>query len=204
MRSLRQHGFTLIELLVSLTIFALIATASYSILGTTSRIWERTDEQTGEGKQIQFAFDYLRRQISKAIPVATVKDGDWVAWFDGNKTRLRFLVNSPSHAGLDGYYEMTLLIDSERTPPALDMEMRQVGSGKSELNVIRRTLVEGLQSAEFDFFASSGGENSASWHPEWSKTFPRLVRLRMRGLATGEWPELIIRLPADEMRYHQF
>lgn len=199
------RGFTLLEFLVSVTLFVLISGAAYGVLSTAGSLWERGDQQAVANTQTRFALDYLRRQLSRALPVAIPVDGRWRVWFEGEPHRVRFLVRGPRHVGLHGFYETVIFHNMEVTPPRMDLEMRRIDRETAH-GVFRRTLLEGVPKVGFEYFGPRDGGDEAAWSPQWqeSRSLPRLVRVRLGSDTTGEWPELIIRLPADVVRYHQF
>ena len=201
----RIRGFTLLEFLVSVTLFVLISGAVYGILSTAGRLWERGDEQTTASTQIRFAFDYMHRQLSRALPVATPVDGRWTAWFEGEPHKVRFLAKGFRHVGLHGFYETVIFHNMEVKPPRIDLEMRRIDK-ETAYGVFRKTLLEGIPKVGFEYFGSRDGRDEAAWFPQWqgSQSLPRLVRIRLDSETTGEWPELTVRLPADVVRHHQF
>jgi hypothetical protein len=68
-----------------------------------------------------------------------------------------------------------------------------------------RPLAEGLESARFAFYGAPAKDAEEAWHARWDagQRLPRLVRLRLESEVAGEWPELVIRLPADGVRYQR-
>lgn len=201
----RVRGFTLLEFLVSITLFVLISGAAYGVLSTAGRLWEHGDQQAVANTQMRFALDYMRRQLSGALPVATRVDGRWRVWFEGTSNRLRFLVRGPRHVGLYGFYETVIFHNTEVTPPRIDLEMRRIDK-ETVHGVFRRTLLEGISKVGFEYFGQRDSGDEAAWSPQWqeSRSLPQLVRVQLGSDTTGEWPGLTIRLPADVVRYHQF
>ncbi len=201
----RTQGFTLLELLVGITLFALISAAVYGVLNTAGKLWERGDQQAVANTQIRFALDYMRRQMSRTLPVATPVDGSWKVWFEGESHRVRFLVKGPRHVGLHGFYETVIFHNREVIPPRIDLEMRRIDK-KTAQSVFRKTLLEDIPEVSFEYFGVYDGEDKMIWASQWQEhqSLPRLVRVQLNSNITGEWPELTVRLPTDAIRYHQF
>ena len=199
------RGFTLLEFLVSITLFVLISGAVYGVLSTAGRLWERGDQQAAANTQIRFALDHMRRQLSRALPVAIPVDGRWRVWFAGESHQVRFLVRGPRHVGLHGFYETVIFHNMKVKPPRIDLEMRRIDKETTH-GVFRKTLLEGVLKVGFEYFGSRDGRDEVAWSPQWQESWslPRLVRVRISSDTTGEWPELIVRLPADVLRHHQF
>ena len=199
------RGFTLLEFLVSITLFVLISGTAYGVLSTAGKLWERGDQQALANTQIRFALDYMRRQLSKTLPVATPVDGRWRVWFEGESHQVRFLVRGPRHVGLHGFYEAVIFHNTDVKPPRIDLEMRRIDR-ETVHGVFRKTLLEGVPKAGFEYFGPRNGGDEATWFPQWQEgqSLPRLVRVRLGSDTTGEWPGLTVRLPANVVRYHQF
>lgn len=201
----RIRGFTLLEFLVSMTLFVLISGTAYGVLSTAGKLWERGDQQVLANTQMRFAFDYMRRQLSRVLPVAVPVDGRWRVWFEGEPHQVRFLVRGPRHVGLQGFYETVIYHNIEVDPPRIDLEMRRIDR-ETVQGIFWRTLLEGIPKAEFEYFGRPDGGDEAVWFSQWkeSRSLPRLVRVRLGSDTTGEWPELTVRLPANVLRHHQF
>ncbi len=201
----RIRGFTLLEFLVSVTLFVLISVAAYGALSTAGRLWERGDQQAVANTQIRFALDYMRRQLSRALPVAIPVDGRWKVWFEGTPHQVRFLVRAPRHVGLHGFYEAVIFHNMEVKPPRIDLKMRRIDKETAH-GAFQKTLLEGVPKVGFEYFGRPDGGDEAVWSPQWREiwSLPRLVRVRIGSDTTGEWPELTVRLPADVVRNHQF
>lgn len=199
------RGFTLLEFLVSITLFTLISGAAYGVLSTAGRLWEHGDQQAVANTQTRFALDYMRRQLSRTLPVAISVDGRWRVWFEGKPHQVRFLVRGLRHVGLHGFYETVIFHNREAKPPRIDLEMRRIDRETAHA-VFQKTLLEGVTEVGFEYFGPHNGGDEATWSPQWQEgqSLPRLVRVRLDSDTTGEWPGLTVRLPADVVRYHQF
>jgi hypothetical protein len=65
--------------------------------------------------------------------------------------------------------------------------------------------VADLESATFSFFGVLGQDSEESWQTslQGRQRLPRLVRLRLTSKRVGEWPEMIMRVPSDAIRYQR-
>ena len=95
-RGKNHGGFTLLELLVALAIFALMAVAIYSSLGTLLRSSARLDEEGGRLKELQAALRLLERDLDQVAdrPVRSTYDEELppLSW-PGLENRLEFTAN---------------------------------------------------------------------------------------------------------------
>ncbi len=66
-------------------------------------------------------------------------------------------------------------------------------------------MLEGLESARFDFYGSQRADAEPTWQASWdnAQRLPSLVRVRLASRAAGQWPEMLIRLPTDGVRYQR-
>lgn len=206
----RSRGFTLIELVVGMTIFVLIAGAAYGGLRAASRTWEKTNEQARTTNEVRLAFDYLRRQLATAFPLAAPAEGGrWRVWFEGTDDRVVFLVEGSRHVGLSGLYQVVVHHNPDRTPPGVDWVMQRfdetIRVGQISEGALRRALIEDVAEAEFTYYGRHAPDVPPVWSGTWRGTqgLPMLVRLQLRGGAVGDWPALTVRIPVDDLLFHR-
>ena len=204
----RIGGFTLLELLASIAIFGLIAGTAYTALRSAGRIWEAVDARSAADSEVRLAMDYLRRQLSMASPLAVRAEDRWQAWFEGDRSRITFLVEGSRHVGLGGLYQLMVLHNRDARPPRVDLVLQPVGErlriGEIRHRALRRTLLEDVVDMEFTFFGRREPDREPGWHSRWHdmQRLPKLVRLRLRGGVIGDWPAMTVRLPVDGLRFH--
>ena len=200
-------GFTLLELLASMAIFALIAGTAYAALRSAGRVWEAVDSRSAANGEVRLAMDYLRRQLSMASPLAVRAEDRWQAWFEGDRSRVTFVVEGSRHVGLGGFYQLVVFHNRDSRPPSVDLFLQPVGArlrmGEIHRRALRRTLLEDVAEMEFSFFGRREPDREPGWHSRWHdmQRLPRLVRLRLRGGEIGDWPAVTVRLPADGLRF---
>ena len=206
-RSSRNRGFTLLELLVGMTIFALIASTAYVGLRSASRTWEKVDARVWAHREVRFGIDHLRRELAAAFPLAVRTEGGWRVWFEGERTRVAFLVNGSRHVGLNGLYQVVAYHDSTSSPASLGLALNRfddgLAMGEIRDGALRRVLIEDVLDVEFAFYGRPDGDEEPAWHAEWraAQQMPRLVRLRLWGPVAGAWPAALMRVVAEELRF---
>lgn len=204
-----MKGFTLLEALVGITIFSLVITVLYAGYRLGIRSWESGERTHGAVSELRLAGSFVRRHTAQAFPLAVSQRNAWRLWFEGEPERLVFVTAMPPYLGQGGMYEMTLHVDAHQDGATLMVSRRllhpDAGSGRPGIDDRARPLVEGLESAEFAYFGAAADDGVESWQSRWAgkRRLPRLVRLRMTSKLLGEWPELIIRLPTDAIRYQR-
>lgn len=209
MRPRAVRGFTLLELLVAITIFSLVIAVLFSGYRLGVRSWElgeRTHEAVAE---LRLAGAFVRRHAAQAFPLAISENRAWRLWFTGEPERLVFITAMPAYLGQGGMYQMTLEIEDADEDRKLTVARRllhpDADSGKPGVDDRPRPLAVGLESATFDYFGVSSDESVASWHRSWvdQQRLPELVRLRLTSRQLGPWPDVVIRLPTDAIRYQR-
>jgi hypothetical protein len=147
--------------------------------------------------------------VAQAFPLAISRNGAWLVWFEGRPDRLVFVTAMPAYLGQGGMYEMTLQVDETDDGNLLTVSRRllhpDAQPGKPGVDDQARPLVKELESATFAFFGALGEDSEESWQTSWEgrPRLPRLVRLRLNSKSAGKWPELIVRLPSDAIRYQR-
>lgn len=209
---MKQHaarGFTLLEVLVALTLFSLVLVILYAGYRLSVRSWESGERSQAAVADLRLAGSFIRRYVSQALPLAVSDSNAWRLWFAGQPGRLVFVTAMPAHLGQGGMYEMTVHAEEQDDGIALMVSRRllhpDAEPGKPGVDDHDRPLVESLASAQFDYFGATEEQGAESWHSRWdsNQRLPRLVRLRLTSTLAGEWPDIVIRLPADLVRYQR-
>lgn len=206
LRSRLQHGFTLLELLVGLTLFSLIVAMLYGGFRLGTRSWESGASEVDSSSELRLASDFLRRQLSKTYPLAANDDGTWRMWFEGSPDRMVFLVDMAPRLGQGGLYEMTVSIGGVENQ-ALTVARRPLrewpGDVVDDRHARPRSLIDDVAAAEFAYFGAIEKDTEPSWHGSWDDPgqLPMLIRIRVATRSEGQWPDLIVSVKADGIRY---
>jgi len=209
MKNRAANGFTLLEALVGITIFSLVIVVLYAGYGLGIRSWESGERTQTAVSGLRLAGSFVRRHAAQAFPLAISKSNAWRLWFEGEPQRLVFVTAMPAYLGQGGMYEMTLTVDEQEDGATLMVSRRllhpDAEPGRPGVDDRARPLVEDLESAQFAYFGATGDGAEESWYARWvdRQRLPRLVRLRLRSKVVGEWPEIIVSLPTDTIRYQR-
>lgn len=203
------RGFTLLEVLVAITIFSLVIAVLYAGYRLGMRSWESGERTQAAVSELRLAGSFIRRHAGETFPLAISERRAWRLWFQGEPERLVFITAMPAYLGQGGMYEMTLEVDDAEEDSTLTVSRRllhpDAEAGRPGVDDGPRPLVEGLESATFDYFGITAEDGVASWHRSWvdQPRLPQLVRLRLNSRRAGAWPDMVIHLPADAVRYQR-
>lgn len=209
MKQRLPRGFTLLELIVGLTVFSLVIVVLYAGYRLAIRSWESGEGSHAAVSELRLAGAFVRRHTAQAFPLTFSANNAWHLWFEGEAHRMVLVTSMPTFLGQGGMYEMAFTIDRHDDGAALMVSRRllhpDVESGQPGVDDMPRVLVDDLESARFEFFGAPIDGGAASWHTRWMgrKRLPRLVRLRLSSNRVGEWPEIVVRLPIDAIRYQR-
>ena len=209
MTSRTARGFTLLELMVGITIFSLVIVVLYAGYRLGIRSWESGERTHAAVSELRLAGSFVRRHAAQAFPLAISRNNAWRLWFEGEADRLTFVTAMPSYLGEGGMYEMTLAVDRHSDGTAMMVSRRLLHpdavSGKPGVDDQPRLLAADLESARFDYFGATRADGEASWHTRWEgkQRLPQLIRLRLSSRLAGDWPEIVVRLPTNAIRYQR-
>ena len=205
-----QRGFTLVEALAAITIFSLVVVALYAGYRVAIRAWESGERTQAKVADLRLAGDFVRRQLGQAFPLAVADRRTWRLWFRGEPEGVAFASAMPAYLGDGGIYQMTL-VGEHRGDGARLMVARRLlhpdadpgAEGRDQ--EAPRVLVDDLDGVTFACFGAAEKGDDPRWHDRWEgmQRLPTLIRLRMVARDVGEWPELVVRLRADGIRYQR-
>jgi general secretion pathway protein J len=190
-----EAGFTLVELLVAIALLSFVSVALFGSLRFGTMAWSRGQAHTEQTEHIAGAQNLLRRLIADAYPLFLSDDPTrpQVA-FDGTSKSVSFLAPVPIALGAGGRSRFSLSVDQHNGRG--DLVIATAPELASSASGVKKTLLAGVQAAEFAYFGRTRSERAAQWHDDWSgeSSMPELVRLRVR-FATDDarrWPELVV------------
>lgn len=205
----RLRGFTLLEMMVGITIFSLVIVVLYAGYRLGMRSWESGERTQAAISELRLAGTFVRRHVAQALPLAISRNNAWHLWFQGDGERLVFVTPMPAYLGQGGMYEMTLSVEEQDDAAVLMVARRllhpDADPDRPGVDDQPRALVGDLESVRFDFFGADSEDVDASWHRRWEgmQHLPRLVRLQLTSHVAGAWPEILIPLPTDAIRYQR-
>lgn len=205
-----QRGFTLLEALAGLAVFSLVVVVLFSGYRLAARSWESAERAHEASAEFRIASEFMRRHLGKAFPLAISERGSWRLWFQGSREHVIFVTEMPAYLGHGGMYQMTLAVDDDedalhRVSVSRRLLHPEAEPGRAGTDDGPKVLIDGLSEAGFAFYGSPRRGAEPGWYARWERAerLPSLVRLRLADAETGAWPELVMRLHADGLRYQR-
>ena len=201
-RPLRHRGFTLLEILVAVTLLALLVMMAYGTLRTAVKSMRSGEALIERTDRLRTAQEFLRRQLSHAMPLAfeRMEDTGENHVFMADRDTLRFVAPMPGHLSRGGPHVQWLKLDGD----VLEFDHAQLNgydpenpkAGNKREPVV---LLEGIRDAKFEFreLDPETGE-LGEWESDWDdpQRLPLLVRLNVEfdEDTRQHWPDLEIPL----------
>jgi general secretion pathway protein J len=200
----RAHGFTLLELVIGLALLGLIMTLIIGALQLAIRGWDAVEATGGQANRVRLVHALLLRELTSVYPYRWKNTAEVKLAFAGASDSLRFVSSTPPRAGQGGLNLVELLavrsdqgvrLLMRRQIPA--REQRDFDRLKDEESVV---LLDGLESAAFEFYGADTPTGKPSWRAAWEdpQKLPRLVRISLRAKAAPPWPEVVVALRVSE------
>ncbi|MHB8920968.1 MAG: prepilin-type N-terminal cleavage/methylation domain-containing protein [Halothiobacillus sp.] len=191
----RQHGMTLIEVVIALVLFALIALALVSAMGTMGSTLTRSSQRIDDINDMRIITQFLRQTVGAPqlffVPAANGSNAD----FHGDQHSLYFVGNLSGYQGPGGLHLIHLYT---ATTGAADKQQLVVQflpwqPGQQwvpDFSTAKpHVLIDGLSDFSIHYLAPEGTDN---WQPEWSRLdrYPLAIRLNI-AVAGRYWPEIV-------------
>ena len=206
-RRSNNHGFTLLELIVGLTIISMIMLTIYAGLRLGARSWQAGTQRAEIVDEVRLLHGLLQRTLGSAVPIATRDNRTWQVWFEGTANSLRYLFAMPEQFGVAGYQELKIGAQAGESGNKLVSERRAMDEilnlGRQAAAVEHTVLVDELASISFAYFGSRDAKAPLAWHTSWERASrnPTMVKVRIASTGNGQWPDLLIPLFVDGVRY---
>jgi general secretion pathway protein J len=205
MRARRAHGFTLLELMIGLALLGLIMTLVFAGLQLSLRGWDGAEAAGERANRIRLVQALLARELAAVYPYRWKNTVDMNLAFAGAGNSLRFASSTPPRAGQGGLNLVELVF--ARSAEGMRLLMRRQIPAREQRDFDRLeeedsvVLLEGLESAAFEFFGSDTPAGKPSWRDRWEdpQRLPRLVRVSLRAKGYAAWPELVVALRVNEI-----
>lgn len=198
MRQVR--GFTLLELLLVLGLFAAMAALSLPVIRYLQQqsLHVRSQAQTVESQRAALA--WLRKTIQRAEPQALAVDsasGRDILW-QADATSIRWRGSLPSSLRMPGSVVQALALEPKESGLVLMYRLSAANStGAADQYLQEKTMLVGLQRAEFAYRRFEAGSRLSDWQSEWpdATRMPVQVRIRLWPKGAKYSFELLISLP---------
>ena len=190
------RGFTLMEVIVALALLSLLTLATVAAMRTFGNTRATLEDITGRVDDVRIISQFLRDEISSALPVARVGGTEegledaYGTYFYGDSSRIVWVAPMLGGAGMGGAFAMHLALVENRLELMWHPYLRDVDEVDWS-GVKRRVLLEEVEEFSLGYLMFYGQE----WEEEWTgeDRLPVSVRLNLRS-KERYWPELVIRL----------
>jgi general secretion pathway protein J len=189
--SRNEDGYTLIELIVVLLLASLIGTAVAGGLQFGTRIWERSQSQVGDSREIATTQAILRSLLASALPRY---EGGFVT-LHGEPRELSFDAPSPKAFGPKGLVRIELAAETSMNGSSITLNANSLIDKNYRRSVV---LTQHLPDIEFSYLDTSA--KVPTWLAYWRDRdrLPAAIRLASTGRGGPFWPNLNIELPITQ------
>lgn len=204
LRTERRHGgFTLLELLAGMAVFAIMAGIVLGGIRLGVRSWDAAAGRSDATEQIRIVHGVLRRQISSALPLASSKSGGWSLEFEGGRDALHFVTELPGYVTGGGIHHATVGTESDGKHQRLVLRWRPLHALDEEAPPEQAMLAENITNVRLEYFGARDRNALPEWRDDWrdSRTLPRLVKLSVVDEDGQAWPDLVVALEVDAVRF---
>ena len=199
----RRRGFTLLELLVGMAVFALMASVVLGGIRLGLKSWDAAAARSEAVDEIRVVHALLRRQLSSALPLATSHSGGWSLVFEGDSRSVRFVSELPGYVSGGGIHIVTLGMRPGEDGDDLVLSWRPLHALDENAEPQRAVLAHKVTEIRLDYFGARTRGALPQWSDSWrdSRSMPRLIRLALESGQKELWPELVVSLDVDAVRF---
>lgn len=204
---LRAKGFTLVELLLAITLMSILLGLTYSGLRAAARSSERGEKMLAVGGEMRASHQFVRRQLNQMLPLSFAVTDDIDALrivFVGDANHIQYVAPMPGYLGSGGPQVQLLELAGDNQGNVLQFSHALL-QGYEEGHLLERDpviLLEGVESAGFEFLGLDEEGEVSDWVPSWDQpeVLPIAVRLNLElsGELQMQWPELVAGVRIDE------
>ncbi len=200
-------GFTLVELLLAVVLMSILFGLAYGGLHAAGVSAQRGEILLVESGELRTAHQFVRRQLNQLLPLpyAVADDINPVRIvFDGDETHIQFVAPMPGYLG-DGGPQVQLLELAGGSDDRVLQFSHALLQGFEQEDLHERdpiVLVEGVETASFEFLMAGINGDINTWVPSWNQRekLPLAVRLNLEFVQSERlrWPELVAGVRVDE------
>lgn len=206
-----QAGFTLLEIIVALALMGILMAMAYGGLRAGVRAAASGEAAIDRTNQIRVAQQFLRTQISRALPLVIEDDPDAEGEddvteqvvFEGESDYMRFVAPMPGYLGFGGPYVQVLAL--ERSGDGMQLifahDLLNTFEREDPLDNPDRepiVLLDGIQDAEFAYRTFDDEGEVGPWESDWEDTGSSPLMVKLDLVMTEEsqlvWPDFEVPL----------
>ena len=201
-------GFTLVELLLAITLMSILLGLTYSGLRAATRSTQRAEIILAESSEMRAAHQFVHRQLNQMLPLAygTMDDNNGTRIvFSGESRSIQYVAPMPGYLGSGGPQVQLLEVVDNDDGGVLQLSHALLQNFEESRLHDRDPviLMEGVESASFEFLGRDEEGLLTGWASSWSRpeTMPVAVRLYLEFSEDRrmQWPELVAGVRVDEL-----
>lgn len=202
-RATAARGFTLLELLVGMAVFALMAGIVLGGIRLGVKSWDAAAKRSAAVDEIRVVHALLRRQLSSALPLATSRAGGWNLVFNGDADSVSFVSELPGYVSGGGIHFVTLELEKGVEENNLMLRWRPLHALDTDGSLDEAVLARNVGKLRFQYFGARTRNALPEWLESWRdlRTMPRLIRVSVEQDGSESWPELVVALEVDAVRF---
>lgn len=198
-----SRGFTLLELLVGMAVFALMAGIVLGGIRLGLKSWDAAAERSAAVDEMRVVHALLRRQLSSALPLATSRAGGWNLVFEGEPESVKFVSELPGYVSGGGIHFVTLELAKGAEGDHLVLRWRPLHALDADGPPDEAVLARNVGEMRLHYFGARERNALPEWRDSWRdpRTMPRLIRVSIEQKDSEAWPELVVGLDVDAVRF---
>jgi len=209
---IQLRGFTLVEILIAMVLLSMTLLLLFSSLYTVNKYWQMGEKTIEKNEETRLVSQFIRRQITQAVPILWVEKGERKLLFQGKQKELRFVSTLPAYRGGGGLHTLTLKIVATDSTNQLGLSYHLLDPDKipfsDSINDHEFVVIaDDIDTISLSYFGITKNDEEARWYKEWDSEayMPQLVRLRIHSQnhntnKNNDWPPIEIPIQASFVR----
>lgn len=201
----KASGFTLLETLLAVLLLALLIAGAYGGITASVKSMHAGERAIERVDRVRTASEFLRRQISRTLPLAYAQTENDRYVFQGSADSMRFVAPMPGYLSHGGPYVQTL----ELVPVQGGMQLVFTSAMLNGFDLQKPksdetppvVLLDHIRAGKFEYRALDEQGQLSNWSSNWDEPSqtPLMVQIALDLDNAGQvnWPTLAVPLMLD-------